>query len=600
MRKLNIERLESRDLMTGNFLLSVDGPDDVYLGHDLYFNLNGLRVAGETDHVYIGMSNLPSGVTGVYHDVSKTCCGPFMWLIGSEFSTAVKLGVASDAQPGTYTMTLDITANGVPQSQPFTFTIHTLPTVTPPLPYETLPDLPGLAQYNQQMIEKGTAQLCNRDAILALGVWEGNVWYYDGARVGYQIADYTGNPDFAVCAKNPLDAYRPYVLNNNGFIPGWRNFAQGFRMDYERTGDELSKEAAIDLTNAAFGPNGIMTGYQIPDAISRETAYAIDTMIEIEKLGVPRNPRLEEYVDVALGHIDQWFSSDPGYYQPFMFGLTAEALIKYHALTGDPRILPALKIATDWTWEHTWVAADRSFVYEYFAGQPLTSGAPDLNMLVVPVFGWLYEQTGDPLYIQRGDQAFVGGVEGAWLDNGKQFSQNYRWSMDYLDWRDQIPVPPPPPPPPQPVLKVLDDGDAGTSQSGSWKTQLGKGVLGDIHISNKGNGSAIYTWGFTDLPASQYTVWATWTKSGVNATNAKYTVQDTTTTVNQRIAPNNLLENGTRWKLLGVATIDGTLTVKLNNAANGKVVADAIRVERVLDPAAVDLLLATLKPTRRK
>ena len=28
-----------------------------------------------------------------------------------------------------------------------------------------------------------------------------------------------------------------------------------------------------------------------------------------------------------------------------------------------------------------------------------------------------------------------GGVEGAWLDQGKQFNQNYRWSIDYLKWR---------------------------------------------------------------------------------------------------------------------------------------------------------------------
>jgi hypothetical protein len=43
--------------------------------------------------------------------------------------------------------------------------------------------------------------------------------------------------------------------------------------------------------------------------------------------------------------------------------------------------------------------------------------------------------TGDPVYQERGDLIFEGGVEGAWLDQGKQFSQNYRWSFDFVKWR---------------------------------------------------------------------------------------------------------------------------------------------------------------------
>ncbi|MFN2386959.1 MAG: hypothetical protein ABR576_11865 [Thermoanaerobaculia bacterium] len=31
----------------------------------------------------------------------------------------------------------------------------------------------------------------NRATILANSTWEGSVWYYDGERVYYQIADYT-------------------------------------------------------------------------------------------------------------------------------------------------------------------------------------------------------------------------------------------------------------------------------------------------------------------------------------------------------------------------------------------------------------------------
>ena len=49
----------------------------------------------------------------------------------------------------------------------------------------------------------------------------------------------------------------------------------------------------------------------------------------------------------------------------------------------------------------------------------------------------VYLQTGDTVYRDRGDKAFAGGVRGAWLGGGKPFSQNYRWSFDYVTWRTQ-------------------------------------------------------------------------------------------------------------------------------------------------------------------
>jgi len=118
---------------------------------------------------------------------------------------------------------------------------------------------------------------------------------------------------------------------------------------------------------------------------------------------------------------------------PFMFALTAEALIKWHEATGDPRVLPALKTGADWIWAKAWLPEKKAFVMEL----PGSESAADLNLLTVPVYGWIYAQTGDKSYIDKGDQIFTGGVDGAWLDQGKQFNQNYRWSMDYLKWRGE-------------------------------------------------------------------------------------------------------------------------------------------------------------------
>ena len=306
--------------------------------------------------------------------------------------------------------------------------------VPAPVPTPSLPPLASIAKYNEQMLTKGKAQLGNRDAILGGSTWEGNAWYYDGTRVAYQIADYTGDKSFAEYAKNPLDVYRPYVLDNGGNVPAWRHFAQGLRMHYERTGDDKSKQAVQVLVTNSSSPVWKAENLS-PESMSRELAYAIDDAIEAGKLGLP-TPRLAEYVGYALGHIDQWFVQEKFVaFKPFMFALTAEALIKYYEATKDTRILPALKLGADWIWAKAWVAADKSFVYELTPGQPLSKGEPDLNLLTAPVYGWLYAQTGDKSYIEKGDQIFTGGVEGAWLDQGKQFNQSYRWSVDYLKWR---------------------------------------------------------------------------------------------------------------------------------------------------------------------
>ena len=62
-----------------------------------------------------------------------------------------------------------------------------------------------------------------------------------------------------------------------------------------------------------------------------------------------------------------------------------------------------------------------------------------LNNLITPLFGWLYKMYGETegsTYRVFGDAAFAAGVEiskNIW--SGKEFSQNYRWSGDYVQWR---------------------------------------------------------------------------------------------------------------------------------------------------------------------
>lgn len=297
---------------------------------------------------------------------------------------------------------------------------------------------PELDRWRTQMIAAGQA-LCtylaepHTDDELLSSV------YYDAQRVFFQIADYTGDGKWNICAQRAAAIYRDkYVLPNNGAVPGYWNFTHGLTMDYLRTRDPVSRQAVILLSqNAAFARDGTPLEWTASADLSREVAYAITSYLNAERVGAPRRPRLTQLVDQALGHIQEWFvRRSAARVAPFMVGLTSEALIDYYEATRDPRIPPAIKLALDESWVDAWVPPAFAFRYD----DRDRALAPDLNLLIAPAFAWLYRHTGDRVYLDRGDQVFAGGVKGAYLGHGKQFNQNYRWSFDFVRWRQRLPA----------------------------------------------------------------------------------------------------------------------------------------------------------------
>lgn len=300
---------------------------------------------------------------------------------------------------------------------------------------------PQLTQWEANMISYGR-QHCNE---LMPGAAPDNYQieytYYDAIAVYYQIMTYTGDPTWRYCAGLALTAYRDKdVLPQNGRMQGYWAFTKGLLIDWQRTHDPLDYTAIDGIVhNTAFESDGTPLDWTASIDSSREVAYAIVNYLNAEGIGEPRRARLADMVNQSLGHIDQWFiSRTASYMRPFMVALTCKALIQYYEATQDPRIPPAVKTAIDGVWSQTWLPDQSTF--EYTNVVTSTGGldpAPDLNLLIAPVYAWWYLQSGDTTYRDKADLIFEGGVRNGSpsLYYAKQFNQNYFWSFDYLRYR---------------------------------------------------------------------------------------------------------------------------------------------------------------------
>ncbi|MFP6668929.1 MAG: choice-of-anchor D domain-containing protein, partial [Pirellulales bacterium] len=148
-----------------------------------------------------------------------------------------------------------------------------------------------------------------------------------------------------------------------------------------------------------------------------------------------------------------------------------------------------------------------------------------------------------------------------------------------------------------PPLAIIDNGNAGFASSAGFLAFGLQGYadpadnLSDVHYAaGDGSGDAA-TWTF-DLAAlglpngESYSVAATWTAFANRATNATFEIYDgavlkSSAALNQELSPNDFSDQGVSWEELGGVRINsGTLVVKLTDAANEFVIADAVRIEQ--------------------
>jgi len=419
-----------------DFQIVTSGPHHVVQGQFMYFLIQGQVLTGTSDllgHAVVPtISGLPGGATAEFVNLNRFCCLTNLWTVDT--ANPVKISTSRFTQLGAYPLTIVyITAGGLLRSTTYTIFVDPMPTLAPwdGLPYRFPPSLTGLNQWTSDRVIFGRMHCTSNEGVL----WEGFAWYYDGERVYYQIADATGDPSWNDCALLEQSIYRPDVLKNNGWIYGYEVFPHGLAMNYRRTGDPLSRQAVIELGEQGTSSSFPNAAWSIDWSASREVAYGIEAGLVDQSLGSPPTPKFQDQVEMLLGDFDQWFvSKNAAYVQPFMVGLAAEALIQYWDVSRDPRVTPVLQMAADQLWMQSWNAACACFLY--YNGDGTTSQSQDLNLLIAPLYGWVFQQTGSENYRNMGDQIFNSGVTGAWLFGGKQFSQNYRWSDKYVQWRN--------------------------------------------------------------------------------------------------------------------------------------------------------------------
>jgi len=148
------------------------------------------------------------------------------------------------------------------------------------------------------------------------------------------------------------------------------------------------------------------------------------------------------------------------------------------------------------------------------------------------------------------------------------------------------------------VLPAIDSHDKeGWIRTFGWWNVFG-GYNGKRRVALKGKGRTAGTWKFTALEPGRYEVFATWQGSALHATDTPFEIVDGGTVIESfRVDQSEESRSdfvdpgvqsyslqGLNFQLLGTWRINsGTLAVKINNNANGRVEADCIVIRRIAD-----------------
>lgn len=344
------------------------------------------------------------------------------------------------------------------------------PPIDPPIPPSTL----NVEGWEQNMLVNGRkwGQFQNPNSGTGWATRFVNA-YYDMLGTLYRIKAYTGSSEwdqYIEFAKHSYrnEFYRPDNYHSNGYY----RFPHGLLADFQAGGDTTIEDIRMVRDNMAFS---LLVEFEQSEYLgqsqhmSREMAYALAAHVCAERAGETRDEaRVSAFVGWMANHLHEWYSntfSTPGqsFFQPFMFALTAKSLIEFYEWEiengRDPNaywptvnwteMLDGIASVALWMFneaavregpsagQRMWAGDQHGFRYadrEYEEGAGVVY--PGLNLLIAPVYAWLYKETTNLDYANIGDLLFNEGVTYGSPDwSGKAFNQNYFWSFDYLAWR---------------------------------------------------------------------------------------------------------------------------------------------------------------------
>jgi len=332
---------------------------------------------------------------------------------------------------------------------------------------QEIPPIPNLSDWEEYMKDNARIIAAQPETANCGDINEGFIWYYDGISIFHQIAEYTKDAAWLKVAAKIRKYYRDdYVIGCKKYsVDGWRNFTRGLRDDWLVLKDDTSRKTAIEMAKKGKFSQLLHTADYDKFAknvdLSREIAYAINAWHFARDLGAPEFSRRDPYLEVAYSHLDIWKIYLEGYpgsnypgeqtakYQTFMFALTAEALIRVYerpdtSADDKEKIFTKIYELAKITYNKLYNESKHGFTSN--TANPNTIWG-SVDLLVVPLYGWLWNQTGDKYFLEAGDKIWKNWTIYGWPQiagwGGKQFSQNYHWSFDYVRWRSSAPVPNP-------------------------------------------------------------------------------------------------------------------------------------------------------------
>jgi hypothetical protein len=369
---------------------------------------------------------------------------------GRQFEIETNIGGTTPT--GNYTLTLTVTAGSPAVTRTATWAMNVETASFPSGSPSSQPSIPALSTWQSNMTTYGNKW------INGPGGNEG-INFYDGQWVYYQIGNYTGNMAYwNAGALNSRTEYRDqYAAPLNWRVAAIWVFPHGLYYDCVYNLNSTSCTALHGIATNGAGASMIanQSGYASGNA-AREASWMLGAKrLDYDCGGGTTLVQVKAMAAYVLGIVDQYVHDDPdSLEESFMGGLLAQALIEYYqdpkTGNGDVRVPSAIKALADhmWTnWWAPWNGNNGAFIYELheanygFTQFAASSPKEGLNLLVAPMYAWLYKNTGLQQYQLEGDAIWYAGVTDppgdgvAWV--GKNFSQQYRWSFDYVKWRTQ-------------------------------------------------------------------------------------------------------------------------------------------------------------------